>query len=63
PARLDEGIVAVHWLARSAILGRSARLRSPMVMQCIDDYRAGIRFPLRCLKDLDRTLAARIQLA
>jgi 8-oxo-dGTP pyrophosphatase MutT (NUDIX family) len=52
PAKLDDGIVAVHWLSRNHLLGRSTQLRSPMVMQCIDDYRAGIRYPLECLAHL-----------
>ena len=49
---LDEVIIATHWLTREQILGREARLRSPMVLRCIDDYRAGVRFPLSCLREL-----------
>jgi 8-oxo-dGTP pyrophosphatase MutT (NUDIX family) len=51
--RLDDGIVAVHWLARGQLRSRSAQLRSPMVLRCIDDFDAGVRFPLACLTHLD----------
>jgi 8-oxo-dGTP pyrophosphatase MutT (NUDIX family) len=52
-AALDEGIVAVHWLARPQLVRRVHELRSPMVMRCIDDYLAGQRYPLDCLTYLD----------
>src|SRR5690606_34779880 len=35
--RLDDGIVAVHWLSRGQLLSRGAQLRSPMVLHCIED--------------------------
>jgi 8-oxo-dGTP pyrophosphatase MutT (NUDIX family) len=60
PTKLDDGIVAVHWLTRNQLLGRSAELRSPMVMQCIDDYRAGVRYPLDCLTSLSELHAGRV---
>jgi 8-oxo-dGTP pyrophosphatase MutT (NUDIX family) len=43
PVRLDEGIVATHWLTRSQLLAREGDLRSPMVLRCLDDYLAGAR--------------------
>ncbi|OHX16769.1 NUDIX hydrolase [Chromobacterium amazonense] len=49
---LDEGIVAVHWLTREEIAAQSQRLRSPVVMQCIDDYLNGILHPLDLIRDL-----------
>jgi len=49
---LDPVIIATHWLSRAQVLAREARLRSPMVLRCIDDYRAGTRFPLSCLAEL-----------
>lgn len=53
PARaLDTGILRVHWLTRAQLLGRQARLRSPMVLRCVDDYLAGLRFPLTLLSQL-----------
>ena len=49
PTTLDEGIVAVHWLSRGEIVKRSAQLRSPTVLRCLDDYLAGHRHSLECL--------------
>ena len=43
---LDDGIHAAHWLSRDELSSQSDRLRSPMVLQCIDDYLAGKRLPL-----------------
>ncbi len=50
---LDTGIIAAHWLTREDLAGQAERLRSPMVMRCIDDYLAGIRYPLDCLTQVD----------
>jgi 8-oxo-dGTP pyrophosphatase MutT (NUDIX family) len=47
--RLDEGILRADWLTREEIAGHARRLRSPMVLRCIDDYLAGVRYPLDCL--------------
>ncbi|WP_434633810.1 NUDIX hydrolase [Chromobacterium sp. CV08] len=52
PPRLDDGIVAVHWLSRDEIAAEAARLRSPVVLRCIDDYLAGILYPLELIRDL-----------
>lgn len=45
-SQLDEGIVAAHWLELDEIRRLGDRLRSPMVLDCILDYRKGRRFPL-----------------
>lgn len=50
--RLDHGIVAAHWMTRAALLAQPARLRSPLVMRCVDDYLAGRRLPLSALSYL-----------
>lgn len=50
--RLDRGIVAAHWLTRDQLLAQSARLRSPMVLRCIDDHLAGHRHDLQALTHL-----------
>lgn len=50
--QLDRGIERALWMSREQIVGRSARLRSPMVLRCIDDYRSGQRFPLDVLTEL-----------
>jgi len=44
--KLDDGIIAAHWLTREEIVARMADLRSPMVLKCIDDYLDGRRYPL-----------------
>lgn len=43
---LDEGIVRTLWLTPAQIRERSAELRSPLVLRCIDDHLAGVRHPL-----------------
>jgi len=48
--RLDEGIVATHWLTREQLLHPKRALRSPLVLRCIDDFRGGASFPLECLR-------------
>ena len=49
---LDQGIVAAHWLSFGEIqaLAQAGRLRSPLVMACIEDWRAGQRHPLDVVK-------------
>lgn len=49
----DAGIRAVLWLTRAEIVARGVALRSPMVVQCLDDYLAGRRYPLELLVHLD----------
>jgi len=49
---LDSDIVRTLWLDREEIAADPARLRSPMVLRCIDDYRSGHRYPLSLLADL-----------
>ncbi len=44
--QLDDGIIAAHWLTVDEIRRLGERLRSPMVLDCIMDYRSGRRFPL-----------------
>ena len=51
-AQLDSGIIAPHWLTRDQLIQQPSRLRSSMVMRCIDDYIAGRRFPLDLLVDV-----------
>lgn len=43
---LDSGIVRTLWLTREEIALEAARHRSPLVLRCIDDHRAGRRHPL-----------------
>ncbi|POZ62292.1 NUDIX hydrolase [Chromobacterium alticapitis] len=51
-APLDDGIVAVRWLTRDEIATQADRLRSPVVLRCVDDYLAGIIHPLELIRDL-----------
>ncbi len=44
--KLDAEIVATHWLSRDELAARPEMHRSPLVMRCVDDYLAGMRFPL-----------------
>jgi 8-oxo-dGTP pyrophosphatase MutT (NUDIX family) len=46
---LDPPIVTTHWLAREEISQRTARLRTPLVLRCVEDYLAGRRLPLDVL--------------
>ncbi|QDQ26325.1 NUDIX hydrolase [Chitinimonas arctica] len=52
-AALDEGIVRAVWLDYAQILACRERHRSPLVLQCIDDFRAGRRFPLELIAHHD----------
>ena len=51
---LDTGIVRTVWLSADEVRASTARHRSPLVLQCLEDYLAGRRFPL----DLVRTDAS-----
>lgn len=57
---LDTGIVAAHWLTREQLANSHQRLRSPLVLRCIDDYLAGRRLPLDSLAMLDVQGAGRV---
>ncbi len=54
--RLDRGIERALWMDRQQMLTRSARLRSPMVLRCVDDYLEGRRFPLEICQTIMRDL-------
>ena len=47
---LDTGIVRTLWLTVEELRASSARHRSPLVLQCIEDHLAGRRFPLEVVK-------------
>lgn len=48
---LDDAILRALWLSRDELAALDpARLRSPMVLDCIDDYCAGVRHPLSLLR-------------
>jgi 8-oxo-dGTP pyrophosphatase MutT (NUDIX family) len=47
--KLDQEIMALHWLAAADLRQRSAQHRSPLVQKCVDDFLAGRAFPLEVL--------------
>ncbi|WP_018952426.1 NUDIX hydrolase [Thioalkalivibrio sulfidiphilus] len=49
---LDPDILRTLWLDRDTLVTERARLRSPLVLRCVDDYLAGRRYPLALLQDL-----------
>lgn len=50
PARpLDDGIVRTVWMTADEIRANVHRLRSPLVLQCLEDYLAGVRHPLSAI--------------
>jgi ADP-ribose pyrophosphatase YjhB (NUDIX family) len=40
---LDDGIHAVHWYSEADLQRRARDLRTPVVIRCIEDYKAGQR--------------------
>jgi 8-oxo-dGTP pyrophosphatase MutT (NUDIX family) len=50
--RLDEGIVRALWLDYDELVARRASHRSPLVLRCVDDHRAGRRQPLDLVTEL-----------
>ena len=51
--QLDDGIVAAHWLTLEELRGTQERHRSPLVLQCVEDWVAGRRFPLDTIRHYD----------
>jgi 8-oxo-dGTP pyrophosphatase MutT (NUDIX family) len=49
---LDTGIVRALWLSYEEIVVRRDDHRSPLVLRCIDDYRAGKRWPLNFVSEI-----------
>ena len=47
--RLDHGIVRTVWLSAQEIRASQARHRSPVLLQCVEDYLTGRSFPLELL--------------
>ena len=57
---LDRGILAAHWMTREQLVAANTRLRSPLVLRCIDDFLAGQRQPLERAAALDLDTAPAI---
>jgi 8-oxo-dGTP pyrophosphatase MutT (NUDIX family) len=43
---LDTGIVRALWLTHEQLLAQPGKLRSPLVLRCLEDYLRGARQPL-----------------
>lgn len=50
-SQLDDGIVAAHWMSFEDIRHLGERLRSPIVLRCLEDYRKGRQYPLDVVVD------------
>lgn len=48
--KLDDGIVRAVWLTVAELRESIARHRSPLVMQCVEDWIEGRRFPLDLIR-------------
>ena len=49
---LDDGILRALWLPTTSWSCASAMHRSPLVLRCVDDYRAGARRPLDFITEM-----------
>jgi 8-oxo-dGTP pyrophosphatase MutT (NUDIX family) len=49
---LDHNVLRALWLSPEELQTEHARLRSPMVLRCVEDYLAGRRFPLEILNEV-----------
>lgn len=50
---LDDGIIQAVWMTRDELAAQPEKLRSPMVLNCIDDYLDGKQYPLELLTDVE----------
>jgi 8-oxo-dGTP pyrophosphatase MutT (NUDIX family) len=50
---LDIGIVRAVWMTHEQLLAQPARLRSPLVLRCLDDFLRGSRQPLDLVASLE----------
>jgi 8-oxo-dGTP pyrophosphatase MutT (NUDIX family) len=49
---LDAGILRAVWLTYEELVAQKSLHRSPLVLRCVDDYRAGRRWPLSFVTEL-----------
>lgn len=57
---LDAGIQRALWLSHEQLRVQPARLRSPMVLRCLDDYLSGKRQPLDSVASLGLETALQV---
>lgn len=51
---LDAGIHRAVWMTPEEVAASQARHRSPLILQCVEDYLEGRRYPLELLRHYDR---------
>lgn len=51
--KLDAGIVGTRWMSRRELEANRSRLRSPMVLRCVNDFENGTRHSLSVIHELD----------
>ena len=50
---LDEGIVRTLWMTPDELRASVARHRSRLVMQCVEDWLSGRRYPLELVREFE----------
>jgi len=50
---LDSGILQAVWMSLDELRATRERHRSPLILQCCEDYMAGRRFPLDLIRHYD----------
>lgn len=60
---LDEGILRTVWMTADEIRAQPHRMRSPLVIECIEAYLAGERYPLSILNVHDSVFTAPAQVS
>jgi len=48
--QLDDGIIQALWMTREEIIDNQKRLRSPIILESINDFLAGKTYPLDLIK-------------
>ncbi|WP_252738781.1 NUDIX hydrolase [Colwellia sp. D2M02] len=48
----DDDIITTHWLSLNEIKNKASQLRSPLVLECIEDYLSGNKILLSHLKSM-----------
>ncbi len=46
---LDQGVIAAEWMSYDEILATKGQHRSPMVLQCVEDFLNELSFPLNVI--------------
>jgi len=48
---LDDGIISAHWLTEEQLVAEEGKLRSPLVLECVRDFKAGRELPLDTIRE------------